>query len=154
MPIDPNTPVGEAREHIMEQAREDGIKCPCCDQLAKVYRRQIYSTMVRQIIKLYRAGAATRYVHVPTVIGYNGGDVCKLRYWGLIEEQDETRTDGGRAGNWRLTELGVAWIKGEVTVPKYALIYDGRCLALEGDPVNIQNSLGKKFNYYELMAGE
>jgi hypothetical protein len=38
-------------------------------------------------------------------------------------------------------------------VPKYVKLYNGRCLGVEGNPITIQQALGKKFRYAELMAG-
>ena len=76
----------------------------------------------------------------------------KLRYWGLLEEELELRPDGGRAGWWRVTELGEWFVLKEATVPRYARIYDNRCLSLVGDQVSITDALGTKFNYDDLMG--
>lgn len=72
---------------------------------------------------------------------------------GLIEEERVNRPDGGRAGYWRVTPLGERFVKQGVALPTYALIYDGRVLGLEGPPLYIHQTLSKKFNYNELMAG-
>lgn len=74
-------------------------------------------------------------------------------HWGLIEEEPIVRPDGGRAGWWRITPFGQQFVLGNSTVPKYARLYDGRCLGLEGVPVTIRDCLGTKFNYADLMAG-
>lgn len=146
-------PLGEARDLLRELATEKGAKCPCCRQLAKVYRRPIHSTIARSLIKMWRA-AGTDWQHIPTTIGGQSREEGKLRYWGLVEEQRQPRTDGGRSGWWRVTEKGEAWVRGHATVPKYAHIYDGRCLKLDGPEVTIEDALGEKFSYAELMGLE
>lgn len=133
---------------------DDGERCPCCTQLAKVYRRRIHHTIARSLIDMYRLASPQMdgWVHVPTEIS-PACEVGKARYWGLIEESLTPRQDGGRAGWWRLTDTGERFIRNEQSIPMYARIYDGRCLGLEGDPVFIEDALGSKFNYADLMQG-
>lgn len=139
---------------------EDGAECPCCRQLAKVYRRRINSGMAVALIKLYRAGG-TDWVHKPTVlagVGAAARDESLLRYWGLLQEHDDKRPDGGRAGWWRVTELGARFVRGEVLVPAWVHLYDSRPVHLPGmrtfaeEQVSIQTCLGKRFDWAELMG--
>lgn len=146
--------LAEARAELRELV-DAGHECPCCRQLAKVYRRKIHARMACGLILMYRAGGATQYVHAPTVT--RSGDsmeVSKLRYWSLIEEERAVRPDGGRTGWWHLTPLGVRFVTGGVRLPKYARLYDGRSLGLDpSELVSIHDALGDKFNYTELMEG-
>lgn len=142
----------EVREWLRDRV-DDGAKCPCCTQFAKVYRRKITVQAARVLIRMYHA-AGTDWVNLPDLIERKGADEAKPRYWGLLEAMEGTRPDGSsRVGWWRLTPEGVAFVRDELRVPKYARIYDGRCLSLEGDPVGIRDALGTKFRYDELMAG-
>lgn len=133
-----------------------GARCPCCTQRAQTYRRPITSAMAVALIALYRAAGRT-YGHLPTILQDKQAwvsDEAKLRYWGLIEELPEKREDGGRAGWWRLTQLGEDFVRARAAVPRHARIYDGRCLELVGKQTSIRDALGTKFNYDALMAGE
>lgn len=150
MTLSLNTSLGAAKQWLRERV-EDGEKCPCCGQLAKVYKRKINSGMARSLIAMYQAGG-TNWVHLPTQVGSRSREEGKLRYWGLVEEELERRPDGGRQGYWRVTELGELFIQGKTRVYKYARIYDGRCLGLQGDLVGIKDALGDKFDYAELMS--
>jgi hypothetical protein len=141
----------EARELLRKLAVKGGHPCPVCTQLAKVYKRTINAGMARSMIVMWKV-AGTDFQHVPTTVGGKSREEGKLRYWGLVEEELATRADGGRAGYWRLTDLGADFVHGRVRVPKYARVYDERCLNLTGPPVSIKDALGKKFNYAELMA--
>lgn len=145
--------LAEARDLLRKFAR-DGHRCPCCSQLAKVYRRKINSGMARALVRMYRA-AGLDWLHKPTVLkgfGAAARDESLLRYWSLIVEEIEERPDGGRSGWWRVTVAGEAFLRREVAVLKYALVYDGRLLKLEGPEVRIQECLGSKFDLGELLA--
>lgn len=143
--------LGAAREWLRERA-DEGATCPCCTQFAKVYRRKINSGQARSLIRMYRADKSRGYVHVPS-LGARSREEGKLRYWGLVEEERTRRPDGGRSGYWRITDLGERWVLGQVKVPKYARIYDKRCLGLDEDEsASIYDALGDKFDYNELMG--
>lgn len=141
----------EARDILRELVYE-GHKCPLCTQMAKVYRRRINSTMARTLIKIYREGGTTSFVHTASLPG-DTHEASQLSWWGLIEEEKAVRPDGGKAGRWRVTGRGELFVKGRIRVPTYALIYDGRVLGLDGPGASIVTALGRRFNYYELMAG-
>jgi hypothetical protein len=146
--------LGEARDELRPLVMGPGAVCPCCKRFAKRYKRSINASMARGLIKLYRAGAADDYVHVPEVLPTLwGGDAAKLRYWGLITEHPTRRDDGGRAGYWRITPLGVDYLHGTASVPKYVWVYGRRCLGIAPGPrAYIADALGEPFNLAELMA--
>lgn len=130
---------------------EEGAQCPCCNQLAKIYKRKINSTMARALITLYRVNATDEYIHTADLPG-DTHEMSQLVWWGLIEEERVRREDGGRAGHWRITTKGGMFVHGDLLVLKYARVYDGRCLGLVGEPVDIKQCLGSKFDYGELMG--
>jgi hypothetical protein len=130
---------------------EEGIECPCCGQFAKIYKRTVNSGMARSLITMYKA-SGREWQHVPTTTDRASREEGKLAYWGLLEESEEVRTDGGRAGWWRVTEDGEKFVKGCLSIPKYAYVYNGEVVKLGGDKVFITKCLGKGFIYRELMA--
>lgn len=149
--------VDEARAALREAAY-DGAVCPCCEQTVKVYRRQINSGMARSLLLMVVAGrdpgvaAEGGWLHVPTVVGARSREEGKLAYWGLVEESLGRREDGGRAGWWRVTDLGVRFAMDRVRLPKYALVYDGRVLGFEGPDFGIHDAIRHRFAYDELMG--
>lgn len=148
------TPLGVARSWLRDRAISGGERCPCCAQFAKVYRRKLTASTGMALVSMYRE-AGQRFVHVPDLLRNKAADEAKARYWGLIESRGDYRDDGSRrSGFWRLTDSGVAFVRRRIRVPRYALIYDGRCLGLEGEPVGIAEVLGNRFDYGELMRGE
>jgi hypothetical protein len=148
-------PLGEARI-LLRLLVEDGYACPLCTQFAKVYRRKIHSAMAVDAIRCWRAVEGLEWFDLTRIVGKRGtGDVTKLRYWGLMVQQEGERDDGSnRVGIWRFTPLGAEWVLARRALPKYARIYDSRCLGLDGDQVTILDALGDGFDYGELMRGE
>lgn len=142
----------EQRPHGIVRAEAEVI-CPCCTRLAKVYdKRKLNSAMAARLIGFYRQFGVGEWFHSPS-FARNDGDTGKLGYWHLVEEERTIRRpDGGRAGYWRVTPTGQAFVRGEITVPKFAVVYDKVVLQLTGEPINIRQALGSKFDYAELMG--
>lgn len=154
MKFNPNATLQQVRTWLA-QAAHDGVNCPACGQLVKVYRRKINSGAARGLILMHQR-YGTDWGHLPSTATLSrlGGEFARLALWGLVEEERTRRPDGGRAGFWRVTEKGEAFIKGNYPVPKYALIYNGTLLSMDAaEVVTIKDALGGKFDYSELMAG-
>lgn len=143
-------PLHEARDRLRGLV-EEGHPCPCCTLFAKVYKHKCDSAMSRTLIRMYRAGAIDEAIHVPSLPGDNH-KVSQCSWWALVEEEKVRRPDGGRAGYWHLTERGVAFVLKQSTITKYARIFDARVLGYQGEQVSIEDCLGNKFNYRELMG--
>lgn len=164
-----STTLVEAQGYLMSKARgKDGSLCPCCRQLVKVVDRNIDSQMARALIILYRYfEKAPDFVHFATYLdelaqqvgaAIPGGQWAKLRFWGLIEEKPKNdKSDGAkRAGFWKITAKGISFVKMELKVPKYAMVYNEKCIGYAPGcvEVNIVDCLGRDFVYDELMAGK
>lgn len=145
--------LGRLRKWVRTK-RDEGVECPACGQFAKVYRRSITGASAAALIALHRA-CGREYGHMPTILNRKQADETKMVYWGLIEAQPGERDDGSRRnGWWRVTELGIDFIHENLKVERHALVYDSKCIALEGEMVGIRDCLGEKFDYTQLMAGE
>lgn len=145
----------------LHDRRDDGVRCPACDQHVKVYRRKVYAAMAGALVHVYKhAGAG--WVHVPSIPSMRDGrdaatdgTLAKLRYWGLVEEETSLiRDDGGRAGYWRVTDSGAAYITCALTIPKYALIYNSERIGFDGPDVLITDAFRTPFDYIELLRGQ
>lgn len=78
-----------------------------------------------------------------------------LHQWGLIEEvPDDADPQKKKAGFYRVTERGVQFVRGEIRVNKFVYLYDNRLLNISGDTetVSMQEALGDRFDYQELMT--
>jgi hypothetical protein len=140
-----DTPLREARAWIKER-RWEGQECPCCTQLAKVYHRNLNSSMARDLIWLVRESPKhppDGWVPVSTIGGYRlqkSREMAKLQHWNLIEPKpsNEKPESGARTnGIWRPTKSGIAFAHANIRVPKYVDIYDDRCLQMSDETTSI-----------------
>jgi hypothetical protein len=140
-----------ARRELMAEGRWKGVVCPCCDQLAKVYARPLHSSMAAALIRI--AQAPEGWVVITEVLTHRQlGDAAKLVYWGMLEAREGEREDGSsRVGQYRVTERGRAFVACRLAVPKYAVVYAGEVLRLEGDEITVRDALGRRFSYEALM---
>ena len=157
-----NSTIEEAKIYISENV-DVGVKCPCCEQFAKVYKRKITSIMVRGLIVLYRYDIKNqnKFMHKDEIgkylndkVKFGGGDFAKLSYWGMIEGRDkEDGQKGKTSGYWRITSEGRDFIEGKSPVPKHKYVYDSKVLPREsGEYVTVREALSEKFDYAELMG--
>lgn len=139
---------------------KDGKRCPVCNQRVKMMKKAIDSGMTYYLIKLYRINKTNpikKWFHVTDDIGVSykiGGRFAKLRFWGLIEEKKKEfcETEKRTSGMWAITDDGIKFIEGVITVPKYAKLYNMGFYGFEGNEVNVHEALSTKFNYSELMS--
>ena len=145
-----------------------GATCPCCNQFVKCYKRPMNKSMAYVLLLMechFRGDVIEEWLHVPSYIAEMvsdnprraaavRGDWAKLKFWGLIEEKPEVRSDGSpRVGYWKLTSLGRQFARRQVKVPSHVYIYNGEPLqrAVE-EQITIDDALGTEFNYDEIMA--
>jgi hypothetical protein len=153
--------VAEARQAVFSQL-DEGIICPCCNQLAKRYERKITSSMACGLIALVKEYQRTRdWVHITELpVGDRRvwaairGDFAKLRYWGLIVQRGTSPTSGKRtSGYWKPTQLAMSFIVGKATVPHSYGIFNGKVVSMSPSRVTIWQALTNKFSYSELIKG-
>jgi len=156
------TTLVEARAWVSANAPAGAI-CPCCNQVAKVYRRKLNRAMAYSLICLHRLSSEADeagFIDVPRLLAKHGlvsvlrsREYQKLRYWGLVEAKGEKRDDGGKAGKYKITETGKLFVTGSLALPRYVLLYNGAVLEIDKtEKITIREALGDKFNYNELMS--
>ena len=146
--------IDEAKRWLRDRLNE-GAECPVCRQHAQLYRRKLNAGMARALIQIYRhAGLEwTRVQDIPD--GPRGGDYAKLRFWGFLEPRGDKADDGNSSGWWRVTIDGQRFLLNSMTAPSHVGTYNNKTYPLT-DPVaqiSIQEALGDKFNYDDLLRG-
>lgn len=151
-----------ARACVIKDAEASGTpRCPCCSQIAKVYKRRLHSGMASRLILLSKLSTTEEpWVSVNTL--YRGTrsispkDFPYFRFWGFIEKnQDKLPKGGGRRNSlWRITDEGRDFVKGERLAHAYAKIYDNNVLSFSDEQVSIREALGTDFDYDQLMGYE
>lgn len=137
---------------------DKGYKCSCCGQLVKRYFRKFNSNMALALIVLYRH-KEKGFIHLENTmkeLGYKRcGDASYLRHYRLIEKMEGDREDGSpRNGMYKITGLGIMFAEGRSKVQNTFLIYNNKHEGFEGDEITIQDALGTKFDYRQLMDGD
>lgn len=137
--------------------KDKGYFCGCCGLFVKRYKRHINCNMALALIILYREGIRD-FVHLENLMiskGYKRcGDASYLIHWKFLERLKEKRDDGSaRNGQYKITSLGLLFVEGKVTGKEYALIFNNNVEEFGGKEITIQEALGKKFNYENLMSG-
>lgn len=143
----------EAAKTWLQARLAEGAECPCCEQRAQSYRRTIHASMAAGLIKVYRESTPGQYVEISTILSHRElADFGKLAYWELVDAMPGERADGStRVGWWRVNPHGQSFVERQVSIPKVAVVYNGVKLYHENPLVNIDDCLGRKFSYRELM---
>jgi hypothetical protein len=152
--------LARAQKRVKDGMKQpEGIECPCCGQLCKVYKRKLTSAMAAWLIWLVRIYQRDgRWVHVTEHRRGStggGGDYAKLVYWGLIEQMSQQGEPEKRSsGYWRPTDRGIDFVHARVHLRSHVLVFDGDVRGFEGELLGIREALGKRFRYDELMQAE
>jgi len=81
-------------------------------------------------------------------------EVCRAVFWGLVEEKPNQDPTKKRSGIWRLTNVGKAFVKNEVTIFSHVWLLENVFKGFTGTQVSISQLRGSnknKFDYPELM---
>ena len=132
-----------------------GTTCPICKRYVKVYRRRLNSEMARFLIKLVHAYKRyPRYYRMRELYPGNNkaaSDGVYLIHWGLLEKSDTTNEAQAPAGSYRPTDKGLRFFHNNEYVPTHVHLLNNQVVGWADQQTNIRSSLGKKFNYEELM---
>jgi hypothetical protein len=153
----PGQDITEERFELKQKLlRGESVRCPCCDQNAKVYRRTIHAGMAAQLIRIYKAGlnAPDGWVSVDEIYSHGAsGDYAKLRFWGLVESKDKRGPDDNASGYWRVTPRGDDFVNERISVPAHVLVYNNEKLGVDSaETIRIRDALGTQFSYQQLMG--
>lgn len=139
----------EAKTHLHAQACDKGGKCPVCGQFVKFYKRKLYKSPLQALKNLYDYEG--RWLHVNSFD--RNACISLLKYWDLATEKlnsDEKKN----SGMWKITSKGVKFINNEISIPKYAYIYNSKLLKYSDEHVYIDQLNSKNFNYAKMMSGD
>ena len=144
--------LAQAQEYL-EDNRREGVECPCCDQFVKLYKRKLGAPQTRGLIQLLKFNREEKWVHITKIIRTCNvhGDFAKMELWGLIEQQPVTTNKKKNSGYWKITEKGKHFLFGLLRVPSHVFIYNGKKEGFSETTTDVHESLGKEFNYRELM---
>jgi len=151
------TDLREAREELFTRL-DDGVRCPCCDQYARRYRRNFNSTMARSLLWLVKSWLHRedgKWIDVPRNAPrwlVRSNQLPTVRWWGLVERPPSDDPKRKHSGLWQPTPSGVAFAQGTLLIPAKAVTYRGIVEGFEGQEITVKQALGKHFDYAEIMG--
>jgi hypothetical protein len=155
------TPLRNVKEYLKKHFGK-GCECPACGQNVKLYKRKLNSSMAYAAIIMYRlqkdSVIPNQYFKMNEEIAKlkipsSNIEYAKLAHWGLVEEKPKNDNPKTKtSGYWRLTDLGIKFALGRVSVPKHVFIYNNKNHSVSEERTRIDSSLGDKFDYNELMS--
>lgn len=104
-----------------------GVRLPCARMALRFYGRHLTKSMLAALVRLKRyhdRHPSEDFAHLNDFAGPRHGDWARLRWWGLIEPQAATNDEDSR-GWWRITGLGLRWLRGAMKVPRTPALFDG-----------------------------
>lgn len=120
------------------------VICPCCDQHAMVCKRRITVTMAYQLRRIIDNGGEMETHEIQQDTDGRQRMYSLLRHWGLIESPEPR--------HWMVTPLGLDFVEGKVTVPKYAFIYNNEAIAHSEEQVTFKECLETPFSLPEVFS--
>lgn len=146
------TIIADARRILNERAK-DGMTCPCCNQLVKIYKRKLNANMVRFLIDLVLEHHTARSWVSYLACRFLGRDYNYLQLFGLAKTRKNTDKTKKSSGMWKPTEDGINFVAGRNTAPEYVKVYNNRVIRTSKKRVTVREALQNKFNYDDLMKG-
>jgi len=131
---------------------ESETTCPCCGDFMKIYKRKLNSTVARALIRLYYLGGDEKYVSFNEFqIGKGGGFAMAKHFGLLVQKEKDPKIDKRASGYWKLSDKGIAFVRGETNIKKYVFIFRDKSQGYSNEEIDINGCLGEKFSYRELM---
>lgn len=138
----------------------EGVICPCCTQLVKVYQRKLTSTMVKNLAQLAQKFEQTHdWVHIHDIgLTSGSGDFAKLQYWGFIMSKKNDDSKKRCSGLWMPLKKASDFLYRDLPVPKAMNVFNGKCIGPVCDDggsiprTTAREAAGDKFDYAELIA--
>ena len=150
--------VREANLDLMARL-DEGPTCPCCDRMARRYKRKLNAGMVRTLIWLYnfQRSSGSRFVSVADVAPIfvrRSNEISRLILWGLVREATPSEyQDRKSSGLYSMTYNGNQFVEGDRHVQSHVWVYNNVVLGFAETRVTVTEALGDEFSYSELMSG-
>lgn len=146
------TTLSEAQNYVNER-KHDGVICPCCTQLYKVWRKKPISTAIAALCKLVQLQSIKEdYYHLDNFnIVPKDRNFSQLINWGLMTPMQSDDLTKRSSGYWKATDKGKEFVQQKIAIPKYVFTLNNKVIGFSEQQINVQDALSKKFSYTELF---
>jgi len=155
--------MNEINQELMNKAhnKHEYNQCPTCKQQVRINKDKQTDSSTKNLLNLYyltKTQPENKWFPSSKFCkGRNGaGRFAALRHHGIISEMkpNQNNTNDGQkrnSGLWTLTDKGIQYCEGKITIPKYILTFNRQFIGTEGDQMHITDFLDETFNYNEIM---
>lgn len=135
--------------------RNKGVKCPACGQHVQRRKRNLRDVWAGLLVWMDSISKPGEYVHVQRIGPRNvirSKDYSMLVHFGAIEPRvsEGPRKKRG-TGEYRLTDAGRAFARGEGRLPAHIFTYNAACDEVSEETVALNDVRGKGFGFDELF---
>jgi hypothetical protein len=125
------------KRELFEEAKTGKTHCDLCERDLHNVKTPFGRQMAKAITEFYQAAGSGwfRFTPAPDNAFYRkllGWNFTKLMCWGLIESKLVDPTKNHK--KWRLTPLGLDFVRGRVGIPSYVFIPTGTMNTPYGKP--------------------
>ncbi len=137
----------------MEFQTPDEKICHACGAKTIEYPYRFDSTLKGFLVKLARAGGKAHKDSLDLTHSQYG-QAHRIKYWKLARMVDEGGIEVIKGGLWELTDLGDAFVNGEVTIRKVAMVMRNQVTRYAGDTIHIEDvqDAPRKKKFYKDQA--
>jgi hypothetical protein len=141
-------------EAVREIWSTGGGECAVCDQKMKVSRTAISPLLVEALAIAYHDVEAdtTMFFHAPSLVHRRASrqvvNFSVLAMFGLVERLELAKAwrNVDVRGVYRITDLGVRWLRGEAAIPRIARVYNQQVLGTAGPQTTVSDVWGSRFD--------
>jgi len=165
------------RETVIRQTQEDyerrlwdceKFHCEVCGGLCCLYPRPFVSEYccILKWMQEYTDNTGEEWIEIVRLVeGHDNttsgswGDSSYMRHWGVVEQRFELIIVAGREervlkkGWYRLRDRGRRFIRGELLIPRIAIIFKNALCDFACEDVSFRQATEVRFDYNELMNG-
>lgn len=83
-------------------------------------------------------------------------DTSRLKHWNMITAAPHDPNDDSSkrtSGMWRITATGIAFVEGELRVPRVKHVFDDVVISESDETTSMAQALGDGFDYLEVLRG-
>jgi hypothetical protein len=110
-------------------------RCEHCGALLIEYRFGFNKALARFLGLLFEAGKIPVRTDSLDLTYSQRTNSQKLRYWALADPVIDTEEQVLKRGWWQITDKGCSFVRGEISIPKYAVTKRGVVVRHEGDQI-------------------
>lgn len=124
----------QSRVFLQENAKK-GVKCPCCSQKVKLYKRTLSPVMCLALINIYKFYKHNENADIDEFYTKDDfffdsetwmyADFQKLYYFDCIAPKFTSTKDVKRKkGYWQITDIGIKFVQREIGLPNFCYVFN------------------------------